>query len=40
MEDNKEKEWIEDVCDRKKFSFTYDGIANIDPNPGHEIEEF
>ena len=40
MEDGEEKEWMEGVCDGKKFPFTYDGIADVNPNPGHEIEEF
>lgn len=40
IEDRKEKQWIESIYDRKKFLFTYNGIANIHLNPGHDIKEF
>ena len=36
MEDGKEKKWIKDMCDRDKFSFTYDGITDINPNSNHK----
>lgn len=28
------------MCKKKKFPFTYDGIANINSNLGHNIKEF
>lgn len=40
MEDGEEKEWIESMCDRKKFLFTYNSIVNINLNSDHEIMEF
>lgn len=40
MKDGEEKEQMESICDRKKFPFTYDGIANINPNSDYEIVEF
>ncbi len=40
MDDGEEKEWMESLCNGGKFPFTYDGIADRNPNPGHDIEEF
>lgn len=40
MEDREEKKWMESMYDGIKFSFIYDGIADINPNPGHDIVEF
>lgn len=40
MENGDEKEQVENGCDGKKFRFTYDGIADINLNPGHDIKEF
>lgn len=38
MRDRVEKEWMESVCDGKKFALTYDTIADLNPNPGYNIE--
>lgn len=40
MEDKNEKEWIESVCDKEKFSLSYNSIADINPNSGEDIEKF
>lgn len=40
MDDRDEKEWMESVYDGRSFPFTYKGIANKDPNAGHDIEQF
>lgn len=32
------KEWMESLCDAEKFLFTYNGIANSNPNSGHNIK--
>lgn len=40
IKDGEEKEWIESVCDQKKFLFAYNGIADINPNPSYKIGEF
>ncbi len=40
MDDGDEKEWMERLCSEGTFPFTYDGIANINPNPGHDIDQF
>lgn len=31
---------MESVCNRKKFPFTYDNIADINPNISYNIKEF
>lgn len=39
--DNKDKkEWIKSVCDRGSFLFTYNGIANKNPNSSYNIKQF
>lgn len=40
MEDKDEEEWMESLCMEGKFLFTYNSIADKNPNPGHDIEEF
>lgn len=40
IEDEKEKEQIENIYNGKKFPFIYDGTANINPNYSHNIEKF
>ena len=40
MEDDDKREWMEGVCNTAVFPFTYDGIADANPNPGFDLEEF
>ncbi len=40
MDDGDEKEWMERLCSEGTFPFTYDGIADINPNSGHDIDQF
>lgn len=40
IDDNDEREWMSQLCVKKKFSFTYNGVNNENPNPGYDIEEF
>ena len=40
MDNNHEREWIESLCNSNVFPFTYDGIADTNPNPGYDREEF
>ena len=40
MDDNDEREWMSQLCDKKKFPFTYNGIKDENPNPGYDVEEF
>lgn len=34
------KKWMKTLCNAEKFLFTYDSIADSNPNPGHNIEKF
>lgn len=40
MNNRDEKEWMESVCGGGSFPFTYNGIADKNPNPGHNIKRF
>ena len=40
MDNDDEREWMEGLCNSNVFLFTYDGIANANPNPGYNREEF
>ncbi len=40
IDDGDEKEWMERLYSDGTFSFNYDGIADINPNPGHDIDQF
>ncbi len=40
MDDGDETEWMERLCSKRTFPFTYNGIADINPNPGHDIDQF
>lgn len=40
MDNEDEREWMESLCDREIFPFIYNGIANANPNPGYDLDEF
>lgn len=40
IDNGDEKEWMESIYDGGSFSFTYNGIANKNPNPGYDIKQF
>lgn len=40
MDDSNERDWMDRLCDGKKIPFTYDGITDNNPNPGHDHQEF
>ncbi len=40
IKDGDEKEWMERLCNEGTFPFTYNDIADINPNSGHDIEQF
>ncbi len=40
MDDGDEKEWMERLYSGGTFLFTYNGIAVINPNPSHDIDQF
>lgn len=40
IDNSKEKEYMENICDGRKFLFTYNNITDRNPNPGHKIEKF
>lgn len=40
MDVGDEREWVKSLYDLKKFLFTYNGIADSNPNPNHDIKEF
>lgn len=40
MDDGDEKKWIKKLCNKRTFSFTYNNIVDINPNPSNDIELF
>ena len=40
MKDDDEKKWMESLCDDRTFPFIYNGIADRNPNPRYNYEEF
>lgn len=40
IDDEDERGWMEGFCDREIFLFTYNGIGDVNPNPGYDPDEF
>lgn len=40
MDNNEQREWMNKLCDEKKFPFTYNGVDDRNPNPGYDLKEF
>lgn len=40
MDNSGERKQISQLCDKKKFSFTYNKVNNKNPNSGYDFEEF
>lgn len=40
IEDTGDREYLEELTQLGRFPFTYNGITDTDPNPGHAVDEF
>ncbi len=40
IDNRDENEWMKKLYSKRTFPFTYDGIADINPNHGHDIDPF
>lgn len=40
IDDDRDREYLQELSNSNKFPFTYKGLVDTEPNPGHGVDNF